>query len=243
MGVEDREWYRDEPKPRRALSISPIGGVLIVVGVVAGLVIAGGLHAMTKGSAVSYGGEHASHQGPVKISLLPGLPGISIGGDGLYAKNDPWQGYLADEQTCPGGEKLDAPLDEQATTMVCLVDYARRTRGLQPVVVVDVLNQSALAKANRIVRCLDFNHNACGEAPEADIRALGYIGAWGENLFIAGGPYGAPRPALDGWLNSPGHRANLFRPEWRLQGIAVQKIERFGQDRNMALWVNQFGNG
>jgi len=87
VGVEDREWYRDEPNPRRALSISPIGGVLIVGGVVAGLLVAGALHSMTRGSAVNYGGEHSSHDGPVKISLLPGLPGITIGGDGLYAKN------------------------------------------------------------------------------------------------------------------------------------------------------------
>ena len=115
-------------------------------------------------------------------------------------------------------------------------------RGLQPVATVDVLNRSSLAKATRIVRCLDFNHDACGEAPEADIRALGYRGAWGENLFISGGPYGAPRPSLDGWLNSPGHRENLFRPEWRTQGIAVEKVTKFGQDRNMTLWVNQFGD-
>jgi uncharacterized protein YkwD len=241
MGVESRDWYSQEPKPRRALSLSRTGGVLIVVGVIAGLLLAGVLQAKTKGSAANYGGEQSSHQGATKISLLPGLPGISIGGDRLYAKNDPWLGYLADDQTCPGGEKLDAPLDDQANTMVCLVNYARDRRGLQPVATVDVLNQSSLAKAHRIVRCLDFNHNACGQAPEADIRALGFNGAWGENLFISGGAYGAPRPALDGWLNSPDHRENLFRPEWLTQGIAVEKVKNFGQDRNMTLWVNQFG--
>ena len=241
MGVEDREWNRDEPKPRHALRVSRLGGGLIVLGVVGGLLIAGALQAMTKGSAATYGGEQRSHQGATKFSLLPGLPGISIGGDGLYAKNDPWKAYLADEQTCPGGEKIDASLDEQANTMVCLVNYARRKRGLPPVATVAFLNQSSLAKAKRIVRCLDFNHDACGEAPESDVRGLGYRGAWGENLFIAGGPYGAPRPSLDGWLNSPGHRENLFRPEWRTQGIAVEKVEKFGKDRDMTLWVNQFG--
>ena len=179
MGVEDRDWNRDEPKRRSTVSLSPIGGVLIVVGVIAGLLLAGALQAKTKGSAATYGGEQSNHQGATKISLLPGLPGISIGGDGLYAKNDPWLGYLADEQTCPGGEKLDAPLADQANTMVCLVNYARHKRGLQPVATVGVLNQSSLAKANRIVRCLDFNHNACGEAPEADIRALGFNGRLG----------------------------------------------------------------
>ena len=242
MGVEDRDWYRDEPKPRRALGLSRTGGILIVVGVFGGLLLAGALKAMTQGSAATYGGEQQSHAGATKISLLPGLPGINIGGDGLYAESDPWKAYLADEQTCPGGENVDSPLAEQANTMVCLVNYARRKRGLEPVTTVAFLNQASLAKARRIVRCRDFNHNACGEAPESDIRSLGYRGAWGENLFIAGGRYGAPRPALDGWLNSPGHRANLFTPEWRTHGIAVQKIEKFGRDRNMTLWVNQFGD-
>ena len=91
MGVEDRDWHRDEPKPRRAFSVSRLGGGLIVLGVVGGLLIAGALQAMTKGSAATYGGEQQSHQGAAKLSLLPGLPGISIGGDPLYAKNDPWQ--------------------------------------------------------------------------------------------------------------------------------------------------------
>jgi hypothetical protein len=34
---------------------------------------------------------------------------------------------------------------------------------------------------------------------------------------------------LGGWLNSPHHRENLFRPEWRFQGIAVEKIAKFGR--------------
>jgi hypothetical protein len=43
MGIEDRDWYRDEPKPRRSVSVGPTGGVLIVVGVIAGLLVAGAL--------------------------------------------------------------------------------------------------------------------------------------------------------------------------------------------------------
>ena len=129
------------------------------------------------------------------------------------------------------------------STMVCLVDFARRQRVLQPVAVADFLNRASLAKGHKIARCADFQHDACGADAAADVRALGYRGAWGENLFIAGGPYGAPRPSLDGWLNSPEHRENLFRPEWPLQGVAVEKIARFGRDRDMTVWVSQFGTG
>lgn len=240
MGLEDRDWYRDEPQrtsPRVPLPV----GILIVVGLVVGLGLAGAIRWKTQAPAATFGAERQTHHGPAEISFFPGLPDVKIGGDGLYEKDDPWREFLADEKTCPGGEDTDAPLARQANTMVCLVNYAREKRGLGPVATMDVLNASSVAKVERIVRCLDFNHDACGEDAAQEIRALGYRGAWGENLYIGGGPYGAPRPALDGWLNSPGHRENLFMTGWTTEGIAVRKVERFGRDRNMTLWVNQFG--
>jgi uncharacterized protein YkwD len=174
--------------------------------------------------------------------LLPGLPPPGRERS-RYPANDPWKTYLADDATCPGGESTDLPLAEQANVMVCLVDYARRRRGLSGLSVADVLNTSALAKADRIVRCRQFAHDACGEDPAADATAAGYRGAFGENLDLADGGLRAPRVALDGWLNSPGHRRNLFRPEWRIQGIAVREIGHFGQYRDAVLWVDQFGTG
>src|SRR5262249_8590674 len=149
--------------------------------------------------------------------------------------------YLADEKTCPGGERTDLPLAEQAGVMVCLVNYARARRNLARLWPIRLLDDTSLAKASRIVRCKEFAHAPCGADPAADARASGYLGPFGENLYIAGGRWGAPRVALDGWLNSPGHRENLFRPEWRTQGIAVETIPRFGAYRDAALWVNQFG--
>ena len=241
MSVENRDWHR-EPKRSRTPTVTLPMGLLIVVGVIGGLVATGVVESKLAGPTAVYGAEQRSHSGPTTISLLPGLPGITIGGDALYTKNDQWKTYLADEQTCPGGERLDAPLQEQADTMACLVNYARRKRGLDPVLPVAYLSRSSMAKAERITRCLDFDHDACGVDAAADVRALGYRGPWGENLYIAGGRYGAPRPALDGWLNSRDHRENLFQPAWRTQGIAVEKIAKFGRDSDMTLWVNQFGD-
>ena len=91
------------------------------------------------------------------------------------------------------------------------------------------------------MRCQDFNHDACGQDPAGDARAAGYRASWGENLYIASAPLASPRVALDRWLNSDGHRENLFRPEWRTQGVSVQKVDRFGRDKDVTLWVNQFG--
>jgi uncharacterized protein YkwD len=214
---------------------------LALIGVLgAGLVFAV-LVQQGHGGPVGFGGNSHSFKGDTKISILPGLPSITLHGDPLYAKDDPWRRYLAPERECPGGEILDAPLRSQAETMVCLVNYARTQDGLQPVSTVGLLNESSLAKARKIVRCTDFNHDACGEDAAADARGAGYNGAWGENLYIAEGRHGSPRVALDGWLNSPEHRENLLTPDWRTQGIAVEKVARFGDDRNVTLWVNQFG--
>ncbi|MGA9761260.1 MAG: CAP domain-containing protein [Gaiellaceae bacterium] len=177
----------------------------------------------------------------IKLSILPGLPGLTIRKGSLYAANDPWKSYLAGEETCPGGERTDLPLIEQANTMTCLINYARQQRGLSNLTPASLLNDTSLKKAGKIVRCSEFAHNACGDDPAADVRAANYYGSWGENLYLGEGRLGAPRVALDGWLNSPEHRENLFNPSWRCEGIAVMTAPKVGKYSDVAIWVNQFG--
>lgn len=46
----------------------------------------------------------------------------------------------------------------------------------------------------------------------------------GENLFTS---TNIPQPvpaAVEGWMNSPGHRENILRPEYRETGIGVWKV-------------------
>jgi uncharacterized protein YkwD len=240
MGIESRDWYREAPRrPRRSRR-----GWLLTLALVASLVL--GLvevERLRQSSEGVYSGERQSRPGDLKLSLLPGLPAITLEKGSLYPPHDLWKSYLADEKTCPGGENADAPVSDQANTMVCLVNYAREQRGLQALAPVALLNATSVKKADKIVRCQDFAHAACGIDPAADARAAGYRGNWGENLYMAEGELGAPRVALDGWLNSPGHRENLFRPEWRTEGIAVTKTDHIGSYSKVTLWVNEFGTG
>jgi uncharacterized protein YkwD len=240
VGIEDRDWYRRDTKATRGRG-NGVSGFAIVAAIVGGLIVAALVKQQLEGPPATYGAERKTHSSGTTVSILPGLPSVTIGGDSLYPKDDLWKAYLADEKTCPGGERSDAPLSAQAETMVCLIDYARKRRGLEPLAPVALLNQASVLKAERIVRCRDFNHGACGTDAARDARAAGYRAAWGENLYIAGGQLGSPRVALDRWLNSQGHRENLFRPGWHTQGIAVQKLETFGHDKDMTLWINQFG--
>jgi Uncharacterized protein with SCP/PR1 domains len=177
----------------------------------------------------------------IKISILPGLPKLTIRKGSLYPENDSWKNYLASEQTCPGGERTDLPLNEQANIMTCLIDYARQQRGLSALTPGSLLNETSLKKAEKIVRCNDFAHTACGDDPAADVRAANYYGPWGENLYLGEGRLGAPRVALDGWLNSPEHRENLFDPSWRYEGIAVVAGVHVGTYSDATIWVNEFG--
>ena len=51
-----------------------------------------------------------------------------------------------------------------------------------------------------------------------------------------------PRVALDRWLNSPGHRENLFHPQWRTLGIARLDDASVEDIDGGVIWVNQFGD-
>lgn len=189
------------------------------------------------------GSEMSSHSraSDIKVSILPGLPALTIRKGSLYPTNDPWKSYLASEQTCPGGERTDLPLRQQVGAMVCLINYARQQEGLSTLSPSSFLSDASLKKADKIVRCDDFSHNACGDEPASDIRTANYYGAWGENLYLGEGRLGAPRVAVDGWLNSAEHRENLFQANWTSEGIAAITAAQVGEYSDATVWVNQFG--
>ena len=243
MGVESRDWHQDQPtEAAETAATSWLRWlVIVVIAVALAAILAFGMRILYGPGAV-YGGEEVDHGRNISISPFPGGPSISLSRVWLYPKNDPWKRYLASEKRCPNGERTDLSLQQEATVMVCLINYARSERRLVPLTVVAFLNETSAEKVGRIVRCTDFNHDACGIDAAEEVRAGGYTGAWGENLVIASGSIGAPRPALDAWLNSPHHRENLFDPQWRNMGLAVQHLDRFGEDKDMWLWVNQFGD-
>ena len=179
----------------------------------------------------------------VRSSLAPGERALTLSTGSLYARNDPWKAYLAGESVCPGGERTDLPVARQVATVACLINFARQRRGLRGLVVLPVLNGASIKKAKAIIRCGNFAHNPCGGDWTSAVRSTGYGGLFGENLYIAGGPWGAPRVAVDAWLNSASHRENLFGPEWREQGLTLLSMASFADYRDMSLWVSVLGDG
>jgi len=126
--------------------------------------------------------------------------------------------------------------------MICVLNYARVRAGLAPLRVSPLLNRSADLKAHDIIRCGQFTHAACGRDPRAVADEVGYPRVtWGENLAMSPGPFAAARVAADGWLNSEHHRENLFDPRWTEQGIAEVVVAEFLGQRDVAIWVSEFG--
>ena len=125
--------------------------------------------------------------------------------------------------------------------LLCLVNFARTHDGLEPVAFSNVLSTTAAAKAQDIVLCRDFSHEACGKPTFQAADDIGYRGSLGENLYVAEGALVAPRLALDTWLNSPPHRENLLQPVWRTIGIALLPGANLDDIDDGVVWVNHFG--
>lgn len=245
MGIESRDWYREESRRARSRGISR-GQLAVVVLVAAALVLAVSPPVRDRlGYELPFGLENVFRSdytpGALRVQPLPGGPSFTVGEQPLYAHGDPWRAWLAGEATCPRGEDGSAPAAVQVQVMLCLVNFARGRQGLPPLTLLRVLNAAAAAKAADIVRCGRFEHEACGQPVDQAARTLGYQGSFGENLYLAEGPLVVPRVALDRWLNSDGHRENLFRAEWRTIGIALLADADVERVRGGVVWVNEFG--
>ena len=205
---------------------------MILTCLLVALVVAGGLLRAERETQSTVADERLALHGNARTPLVAGASSLTARRDLFDARQSRWSPSLADEKACPGGERTDLPLRQQATVMACLVNHERAKRGLASLARVAVLNNASTAKAERIVRCSEFSHAACGRRPDFEVRAAGYRGAFGENLYLAEGSYRTPRAALDSWLDSPAHRANLLRPGWRTQGIAIRTVEQLGPYRD-----------
>jgi hypothetical protein len=228
MGVQDRDWYR-EPRPRTTWSPRSIA---IAAGAFAAAV-----------ALVGYTYVHGRNAARPGVSLhIIGGATVPLVPAGLYARNDPWQAYLAPEDVCPGGEDVSASFDRQVETMRCLVDYARGKQGLPPLVDSSRLATAAQLKAEQIARCGQFTRAPCGGDPHQVVIEAGYQGGWGEDLHLAQGGFAASRVALDRWLNSDSHRANLFRASWRVGAFWMLRLPSFGGHTDTTVWVADFGD-
>ena len=105
--------------------------------------------------------------------------------------------------------------DQFVNEVYQLVNQERTKRGLNPLTLSPELNRIADERAEEI--STDFSHDGF-DAYKDDIRAIFGNVYIGEN---AGKQAGNASAAMDSWMNSSGHRANILDTDYNNIGIGV----------------------
>lgn len=128
-------------------------------------------------------------------------------------------GATAAAGDCSAGSDWGTLRADFASQTVDLVNAHRATLGLRQLTVGSALQASAVWKARHMAKYSYMAHD--DPAPPVSrstgerMAACGVTGSWGENI-AAGFP--SPTSVVNGWLNSPGHRANIENPNYASMG-------------------------
>ncbi|MFE5299943.1 CAP domain-containing protein [Streptomyces sp. NPDC056632] len=118
-----------------------------------------------------------------------------------------------------GGDREEARRRRMEEDVVVLVNERRRSAGLPPLRVDERLRESSRAHSADMAARGFFSHEAPGGVQPVDrMRRAGYPAPAAEN--IARGQQTAAG-AMRGWMNSPGHRANILREGLATIGVGV----------------------
>ena len=140
---------------------------------------------------------------------------------------------LLDSQTVSAQENVLATEVEQKEPAAImteiifdLVNEERGKYGLSQLEPDAVLEETAMEKSDEMGRLNYFSHVSPNGTLTLDwLKRDGHqYRAWGENIAKFtdfGGPELTAEAIMRGWMNSPGHRANILSPNFTLLGIGI----------------------
>ncbi|GAA2515565.1 hypothetical protein GCM10010423_03610 [Streptomyces levis] len=128
-----------------------------------------------------------------------------------------------------------AGLERTAAAVIDLTNQARARAGLPPLATDPRLTAAAQAHSADMVARAFYAHTAPdGSRPWDRAAAAGSTRrAIGENIACG---QRSPADVVEGWLNSPGHRANILKPDFTHIGIGFA-----GGGRAGTYWTQMFG--
>lgn len=154
---------------------------------------------------------------------------------------------LETKDTLPGPLKAkETPTEKQtphaslsSAGVVTVTNTHREAAGLPHLTVNAALNRAAQSKLNDMFAKQYFEHESPEGLGPADLaKEAGYAYVLvGENLAL--GNFANDQDLLQGWMDSPGHRANILNPKYREIGVAVGQGMYEGKKTWMA--VQEFG--
>ena len=112
--------------------------------------------------------------------------------------------------------KANAPKVRAA--VMCLTNQSRAAKKLRPLKYNEKLRRAAEGHSSWMVRASRFEHGDLA----GRIRSVGYDGwTYGENIAWGTGTRATAREIHRSWMNSPGHKANILRPQFKEIGIGI----------------------
>ena len=141
----------------------------------------------------------------------------------------------------------DENLAQLNAAILCLVNGERADKSLPPLTQNSQLDKAATGMAARMVSEHFFSHETPDGKTVVDrVEPTGYIpnsGDWvvGENLAWGSGALSTPQAIVNGWMNSPGHRANILAPDYKDIGLAVAMGSPTTTNSGGTVYVNNFG--
>lgn len=145
------------------------------------------------------------------IDYLPPLPNIEV---------------PSAQPSQPPSPPQSAQITQMETAVRQGINQVRQKNGLQPLQNNEKLAQVARNYSRQMAQQNFFSHTGADGSTLQDRVSAGGISYWivGENLFKS---QNVPQPvpaAIEGWMQSPGHRENILRPVFRETGIGVWRV-------------------
>jgi uncharacterized protein YkwD len=135
-------------------------------------------------------------------------------------------------------------LGAMSSAILCLLNAERAAKGLPALHANGKLKRAAQGWARAMVARRFFAHEAGRSTLQSRIKKTGYIrGNWslGENIAWGSGALATPQAIVNGWMHSPGHRANILHGQFKDIGIGI-RLGAPGQGLSGgATYVTDFG--
>ena len=157
------------------------------------------------------------------------------------------QALTPDADGCAGSGDLptEAKAVQTRRATLCLLNARRTEAGLRPLTSSRTLARAARAHSADMGTRRFFAHDTPdGMEPADRIVAAGYPGTdvtVGENLAWGEETAGTPAAIVEGWMESPGHRANILRREFREVGIGLAYEPPRPVSGRVAVYTTNFG--
>ncbi|MFE5215780.1 CAP domain-containing protein [Streptomyces sp. NPDC056626] len=113
-----------------------------------------------------------------------------------------------------------------------LVNAERAKAGCQPLTLNSTLTKAAQAHSADMAAHQNMSHTGSdGSTPGDRITRAGYTwSSYGENVAYG---YSTPEQVMDGWMTSPGHRANILNCSFKEIGVGLAQPNSY--------WTQDFG--